>query len=59
MKIAGETYSISLALFIEIHMEFNNLYLNDRNGNSKLSAGQFPIFGEIVRMLEEKIDKKK
>lgn len=58
-KIAGETHSIGLALFIEIHMEFNNLYLNDRNGNSKLSAGQFPIFGEIVRMLEEKIDKKK
>ena len=44
-KIAGEIYNIGLALFVEIHMEFNNLYLNDRNGNSKLSARQFPIFG--------------
>lgn len=59
LKIAKDKYNIQVALFIEVHMEFNNLYLNDTDGKSRLSIGQFPIFGEIVRMLEEKIDKKK
>lgn len=58
-KIAGRKYNTQLALFIEIHMEFNNLYLNEKSGNAKSSKGQFPMFGEIVRMLEKRIDKKK
>ena len=58
-KLAGKRYKIELALLIEIHMEFNNLCLNDKDGTSKLSSGQFPIFGDIVRLLEEKVDKRK
>ena len=58
-KFAGKKYNIELALLIEIHMEFNNLYLNNKDGTSKLSSGQYPIFGDIVRMLEERVDKRK
>lgn len=58
-KLAGKEYNIELTLLIEIHMEFKNLYLNDKNGTSKLSFGQFPIFGDIVRILEGKVDKRK
>lgn len=59
LNIAKDKYNIQLALFIEVHMEFNNLYLNDKNGESRISIGQFPMFGKIVRMLEERINKKK
>ena len=40
-------------------MEFKNLYLNNKDGTSKRSFGQYPILGDIIRMLEEGIDKRK
>lgn len=58
-KIAKDKYNIQLVLLVEVHMEFNNLYLNDNDGKSKMSVGQFPMFREVVSVLEEKIDKKK
>ena len=58
-KIAEKKYNIELALLIEIHMEFKNLYLNNKDGTSKRSFGQYPILGDIIQMLEEGIDKRK
>lgn len=40
-------------------MEFKNLYLNNKDGTSKRSFDQYPILGDIIRMLEEGIDKRK
>lgn len=59
LTLSDKKYKIELAFLIEIHMEFNNLYLNDKNGNIKSSQGKFPIFEEIVQILEKKIDYRK
>lgn len=43
---------IKMGFLIEIHADFNNLYLNDKNGIHKNKFGFVPIFSEIVSSLK-------
>lgn len=53
-KNIGKTSSkkIEIALLIEVHTEFCDLFLNDKRGTRKASSGIMPMFADIVRLIE-------
>lgn len=55
-KISAGKYKTELALLIEIHTEFNNLFLNDEKGTYRQGNDFIPIFEDMVHLLEEKVN---
>lgn len=58
-KLSGEKYNIELALLIELHSEFRNLFFNNKKGTFRQKNNFIPIFGDMVRLMEEKVDHRK
>lgn len=55
-KLSAGKYNTELALLIEIHTEFNNLFLNDKKGTHRQGNNFIPMFEDMVYLLKEKID---
>lgn len=55
-KLSEEKYNTELALLIEIHSEFRNLFLNNKRGTYREKNNFTPIFEDMVRLMEEKVD---
>ncbi len=55
-KLSGGKYNTELALLIEIHSEFRNLFLNDPKGIYRPKNDFTPIFEDMIRLLEEKVN---
>lgn len=49
---------IEIALLIEVHSEFTDLFLNDNSGTRENKTGIMPMFVDVINLLE-KIDKRK
>ena len=57
-KLAGRKYNYELGFLIEIHSEFDDMFLNYPDGKYVRQSNIFPIFADLVRFLQEKIDNK-
>lgn len=55
-KISGGKYNTELALLIEIHSEFRNLFLNNQKGTYRQENDFTPIFEDMLCLMEEKVD---
>lgn len=55
-KLSEGKYNTELALLIEIHSEFRNLFLNNKRGTYREKNNFIPIFEDVVRLMEEKVD---
>jgi len=55
-ELSEGKYDTELALLIEIHSEFRNLFVNNQRGTYREKENFPPIFEDIVRLLEEKVD---
>lgn len=55
-KLSAGNYKTELALLIEIHTEFSNLFLNDEKGTYRQGNDFIPIFEDMVHLLEEKVN---
>lgn len=55
-KLSAGNYKTEFALLIEIHAEFNNLFLNDEKGTYRQGNDFIPIFEDMVHLLEEKVN---
>lgn len=51
-------YDTKLALLIEIHTELYGLFFHDKKGMRRKKNGLVPIVEDMVKLLEEKIDKR-
>lgn len=54
-KLSEGKYKTELALLIEIHSEFRNLFLNNQRGTYR-EKNFAPIFEDMVRLMEKKVD---
>lgn len=50
---ASKNTKIKIVFLVEVHAEFVQLFLNDKNGTYKNPLGNFPIFEDFVKVLEE------
>lgn len=55
-ELSEGKYNIELALLIEIHSEFRNLFVNNQKGTYREKNNFTPIFEDMVRLMEEKVD---
>lgn len=55
-NLSKSKYNIELALLIEIHSEFNNLFLNNSKGTVKQESNFIPMFQDMVDIMEKKIN---
>ena len=56
LKLSEEKYNTELALLIEVHSEFMNLFLNNQRGTYREKNNFIPVFEDMVRLMEERID---
>ena len=52
-------HNTKLLFLIEIRSEFRNLFLNEANGVIYKKESILPVFEEIIKIIEEKVDPKK
>lgn len=57
--ISENRFDIKLGLLIDIHVQFNNLVLYDEKGLHNFEDSAMPMFMDIVKIFEEKIDNRK
>lgn len=55
-KLSEGKYKIELALLMEIHSEFRNLFVNNQERTYREKDNFTPIFEEMVRLMEDKVD---
>ena len=55
-ELSEGKYNTELALLIEIHSEFRNLFLNNQRGTYREINNFTPIFEDMVRLMEEKVN---
>ncbi|WP_289805058.1 hypothetical protein [Faecalibaculum rodentium] len=55
-ELSAGQYDIELALLIEIHSELRNLFINNQSGTYREKGNFAPIFEDMVRLMEEKVD---
>ena len=55
-ELSEGKYNTELALLIEIHSEFRNLFLNNQRGTYREMNNFLPVFEDMVRLMEEKVD---
>lgn len=58
-KAESENSLYCLGFLIEIHSEFRNLFLTDSRGTRKKTDGLMPMFADVIRMIEHKVNKNK
>lgn len=56
LKLSEKEYYTELALLIEVHSEFRNLFLNNQKGTYREKNNFTPLFEDMVRLMEESID---